>query len=205
MKRCKRALALLLALGLALSLSACSKAELRAWAEETVIDLVTKMGLRTTEGGDEEAADLREATPGGQVVFPEGVDFGATHLVTDLRDGVLYVGFNNISNRSTPYFVAAGDSVTLTAYAAPSATVSNLAYKAALWELTEDQSATTYVPDSTIYFSADGDQVCGTATVSGLTPGRRYKITISYDSKAYITGGMTVSGVTDDALTSIEG
>src|SRR5699024_11723653 len=53
----------------------------------------------------------------------------------------LYIAFNGISNRSTDYFVAAGDSVTITAYGTTeSATI--LQFKAALWELSDDQTRT---------------------------------------------------------------
>ena len=41
-------------------------------------------------------------------------------------------------------------------------------------------------------------------TVSGLTPGKMYKVTVSYDSVSYyITGGMTVTGVGSEQLTSL--
>ena len=114
----------------------------------------------------------------------------------------LYIAFNGISNRSTDYFVAAGDSVTITAYGTTeSATI--LQFKAALWELSDDQTRTSYVPGSTVYFETGGD--CSTYTVSGLTPGKMYKVTVSYDSGMYyVTGGMTVTGIGSEELTTID-
>ncbi len=92
---------------------------------------------------------------------------------TMVSGDTLYIAFNGISNRSTDYFVAASDTVTLTAYATTeSATI--LEFKAALWELSDDQTKTSYLQGSTVYFPTGGE--CSTYTVSGLTPGKMYKV-----------------------------
>lgn len=65
----------------------------------------------------------------------------------------------------------------------------------AFWELSDDKTMTSYVPDSTIYYCADGADY--QYNVTGLTAGKQYKITISYDNgnKYYVTGGLKVEGL----------
>ena len=42
-------------------------------------------------------------------------------------------------------------------------------------------------------------------TISGLTPGKQYKINISYDSSVfYVTGGLKVQGLGSEELTSVD-
>ena len=156
-------------------------------------------GLRSESSNDDEAEET-VATPGGSISFPEGMDT-QSRFPTMVSGDTLYIAFNGISNRSTDYFVAASDTVTLTAYATTeSATI--LEFKAALWELSDDQTKTSYLQGSTVYFPTGGE--CSTYTVSGLTPGKMYKVTVSYDSVSYyITGGMTVTGVGSEQLTSL--
>ena len=62
---------------------------------------------------------------------------------------------------------------------------------------------TYYVIGSTVYYTTDG--TCYQYNVSGLTPGRQYKVYISYDStRYYITGGLKVQGLGSEELTTIE-
>lgn len=207
MKLAKRMPALLAAGLLAVSLTGCSKEELRDKATDIIIDTATKMGFIDAEGeGEEEEVVHTEATAGGSVTFPEGFDPTQGRIPTTLQDGTLYVGFNGIEYRSTAYFVAAGTSATVTAYANhDNPNQDTIQYKIALWQLSEDQTKTSYVDGTTVYFTATADgQQCYSYTMTGLTPGRRYKLAISYDSTwYYITGGITVSNVSDQDLTDL--
>ena len=196
MKLTKRIGVAALALVLALSLTACSPKDMLGNMIMGVADL---FGMRSESSNDDEAEET-VATPGGSISFPEGMDT-QSRFPTMVSGDTLYIAFNGISNRSTDYFVAASDTVTLTAYATTeSATI--LEFKAALWELSDDQTKTSYLQGSTVYFPTGGE--CSTYTVSGLTPGKMYKVTVSYDSVSYyITGGMTVTGVGSEQLTSL--
>ena len=196
MKLTKRIGVAALALVLALSLTACSPKDMLG---NMILGVADLFGLRSESSNDDEAEET-VATPGGSISFPEGMDT-QSRFPTMVSGDTLYIAFNGISNRSTDYFVAASDTVTLTAYATTeSATI--LEFKAALWELSDDQTKTSYVPGSTVYFATGGD--CSTYTVNGLTPGKMYKVTVSYDSVSYyITGGMTVTGVGSEQLTSL--
>lgn len=196
MKLTKRIGVAALALVLALSLTACSPKDMLG---NMILGVADLFGLRSESSNDDEAEET-VATPGGSISFPEGMDT-QSRFPTMVSGDTLYIAFNGISNRSTDYFVAASDTVTLTAYATTeSATI--LEFKAALWELSDDQTKTSYLQGSTVYFPTGGE--CSTYTVSGLTPGKMYKVTVSYDSvRYYITGGMTVTGVGSEQLTSL--
>ena len=196
MKLTKRIGVVVLALVLALSLTACSPKDMLG---NMILGVADLFGLRSESSNDDEAEET-VATPGGSISFPEGMDT-QSRFPTMVSGDTLYIAFNGISNRSTDYFVAASDTVTLTAYATTeSATI--LEFKAALWELSDDQTKTSYLQGSTVYFPTGGE--CSTYTVSGLTPGKMYKVTVSYDSVSYyITGGMTVTGVGSEQLTSL--
>ena len=196
MKLTKRIGVAALALVLALSLTACSPKDMLG---NMILGVADLFGLRSESSNDDEAEET-VATPGGSISFPEGMDTQG-RFPTMVSGDTLYIAFNGISNRSTDYFVAASDTVTLTAYATTeSATI--LEFKAALWELSDDQTKTSYLQGSTVYFPTGGE--CSTYTVSGLTPGKMYKVTVSYDSVSYyITGGMTVTGVGSEQLTSL--
>ena len=196
MKLTKRIGVAALALVLALSLTACSPKDMLG---NMILGVADLFGLRSESSNDDEAEET-VATPGGSISFPEGMDT-QSRFPTMVSGDTLYNAFNGISNRSTDYFVAASDTVTLTAYATTeSATI--LEFKAALWELSDDQTKTSYLQGSTVYFPTGGE--CSTYTVSGLTPGKMYKVTVSYDSVSYyITGGMTVTGVGSEQLTSL--
>ncbi len=196
MKLTKRIGVAALALVLALSLTACSPKDMLG---NMILGAADLFGLRSESSNDDEAEET-VATPGGSISFPEGMDT-QSRFPTMVSGDTLYIAFNGISNRSTDYFVAASDTVTLTAYATTeSATI--LEFKAALWELSDDQTKTSYLQGSTVYFPTGGE--CSTYTVSGLTPGKMYKVTVSYDSVSYyITGGMTVTGVGSEQLTSL--
>ena len=196
MKLTKRIGVAALALVLALSLTACSPKDMLG---NMILGAADLFGLRNESSNDDEAEET-VATPGGSISFPEGMDT-QSRFPTMVSGDTLYIAFNGISNRSTDYFVAASDTVTLTAYATTeSATI--LEFKAALWELSDDQTKTSYLQGSTVYFPTGGE--CSTYTVSGLTPGKMYKVTVSYDSVSYyITGGMTVTGVGSEQLTSL--
>ena len=196
MKLTKRIGVAALALVLALSLTACSPKDMLG---NMILGVADLFGLRSESSNDDEAEET-VATPGGSISFPEGMDT-QSRFPTMVSGDTLYIAFNGIANRSTDYFVAASDTVTLTAYATTeSATI--LEFKAALWELSDDQTKTSYLQGSTVYFPTGGE--CSTYTVSGLTPGKMYKVTVSYDSVSYyITGGMTVTGVGSEQLTSL--
>lgn len=196
MKLTKRIGVAALALVLTLSLTACSPKDMLG---NMILGVADLFGLRSESSNDDEAEET-VATPGGSISFPEGMDT-QSRFPTMVSGDTLYIAFNGISNRSTDYFVAASDTVTLTAYATTeSATI--LEFKAALWELSDDQTKTSYLQGSTVYFPTGGE--CSTYTVSGLTPGKMYKVTVSYDSVSYyITGGMTVTGVGSEQLTSL--
>ncbi|MDD4849746.1 MAG: hypothetical protein PHO10_03495 [Gemmiger sp.] len=196
MKNKKRWLAALLVVALAFSLAGCN-------FREVASDLIIKV-MGVDESDTEEPSNDIYAPAGGSVTFPEGMDT-ASRFVTTLQDGNLYIAFNGIANRSTGYFTPAGDSVTISSYASTdSPTLTE--YKAALWQLSDDETSTQYVPGTTVYFTTSTDQSCYTYTVSGLDVGKRYKVVVSYDSgKYYVSGGMQVQGVGGDALKDVEG
>ena len=187
MKLTRKLAALAMAVLLAVSLTACSPKE---WAQNVVVHLVHKLGL--VEESDEEDTDTTTKAPaGGSVEFPAEMDTDSARVVTYPVDDTLYVSFNGIANRSTEYFVAGGDSMTVTGYASTEASSENYMYfKIAFWELSDDKTMTSYVPDSTIYFRAD--EADYQYTITGLTAGKQYKITISYDNgnKYYVTDGL---------------
>ena len=165
----------------------------------------TALGFIDGEASDEEdEADETVASAGGDVTFPEGMDTTESKLVTQVEGDTMYVAFNGIQNRSTDYFVAAGDSVTITGYATTESTNENYqTFKVALWELSDDRATTSYVIGSTIYYPTDGTNY--SYTITGLTPGRQYKVTVSYDSvKFYVTGGLKVQGLGSEELTAVE-
>ena len=96
------------------------------------------------------------------------MDTTAARVVTYPVENTLYVSFNGIANRSTEYFVAGGDSMTVTGYATTEASNEKYMYfKIAFWELSDDKTMTSYVPDSTIYYCADGADY--QYNVTGLT------------------------------------
>ena len=194
----KRLGALALVGVMALTLTACSPKEMLS---NVILKTATVLGFRDADAGDEDEAPEKKAEAGGSVTFPEGMDT-TSRFVNEVHGDTLYIAFNGIANRSTDYFVAGGDSVTITGYATTdSATINE--FKAAIWELSDDRTQTSYVKDTTVYFATGGD--CSTATISGLTPGKMYKVYISYDSSSYyITGGMTVTGVGSEEMTTVE-
>ena len=172
----------------------------KAWAQDTVVKLVKAMGL-VEESEDDDTDTTTKAAAGGSVEFPEGMDTSAARVVTYPQDNTLYVSFNSIANRSTEYFVAGGDSMTVTGCATTEASSEKYMYfKIAFWELSDDKTSTSYVQGSTIYYCADGSAY--QYNVTGLTPGKQYKITISYDNgnKYYVTGGLKVEGLGSEEL-----
>ena len=201
MKRSRTWIALALALCLALSLSACSPKET---FKTVVVKACTVLGFIDESSGEEEEATQVMATAGGDVTFPEGMDTTSGKLVTQASGNTLYVAFNGIANRSTEYFVPASDSITVTGYATTESTNENYqTFKVAVWELSEDKTQTSYVIGSTVYYTTDGS--CYTYTITGLTPGKQYKVNISYDSSVYyITGGLKIEGLGSEELTTIE-
>ena len=197
MKLAKRAAALVLAAVLALSLTACSPKEV---ASNLILKTADMLGLRE-EGSDDDEADEIVAQPGGEVNFPDGLQDTSVHWNQQVQDGTLYVAFNSIQNRNTEYFVAGGDSMTVTGCATTEASSEKYMYfKIAFWELSDDKTSTSYVQGSTIYYCADGSAY--QYNVTGLTPGKQYKITISYDNgnKYYVTGGLKVEGLGSEEL-----
>lgn len=201
MKRTRTWIALALALCLALSLSACSPKQAM---KDLVVKAVTVLGFREEGAGEEEEATKVMATAGGDVTFPEGFDSTSAKLVTQAAGDTLYVAFNGIQNRSTEYFVPASDSITVTGYATTESTNENYqVFKVAVWQLSDDKTMTSYVQGSTIYYTTDG--TCYNYTITGLTPGKQYKINISYDSSIYyITGGLKIQGLGSEELTTVE-
>ena len=190
MKLTRKLTALAMAVLLAFTLTACSP---KAWAQDTVVKLVKAMGL-VEESDDDDTDTTTKAAAGGSVEFPEGMDTGAARVVTYPQDNTLYVSFNGIANRSTEYFGAGG-------YATTEASSEKYMYfKIAFWELSDDKTSTSYVQGSTIYYCADGSAY--QYNVTGLTAGKQYKITISYDNgnKYYVTGGLKVEGLGSDEL-----
>ena len=178
MKR-TRTLALLTALVcLCVSLTACSPKEV---LKSAILKTTTALGLRQETSDEDEVDDLSYATGGGDVTFPETMDTTASKLVSEVDD-----------------------SLCITGYATTESTNENFqTFKIALWELSDDKTSTSYVIGSTVYYTTDG--TCYQYNVSGLTPGRQYKIYISYDStRYYITGGLKVQGLGSEELTTIE-
>lgn len=202
MKRTRKWIALALALCLALSLSACSPKETM---KNLIVKTVTTLGFIEEGSGEEEESTDVMAAAGGEVSFPEGMDTTSGKLVTQVEGDTLYVAFNGIANRNTEYFVAGSDTITVTGYATTESTNENYqTFKVAVWELSEDKTTTSYVIGSTVYYTTDG--TCYTQTISGLTPGKQYKVNISYDSSIYyVTGGLKIQGLGSETLTTIEG
>ena len=202
MKRTRKWIALALALCLALSLSACSPKETM---KNLIVKTVTALGFIEEGSGEEEESTDVMAAAGGEVSFPEGMDTTSGKLVTLVEGDTLYVAFNGIANRNTEYFVAGSDTITVTGYATTESTNENYqTFKVAVWELSEDKTTTSYVIGSTVYYTTDG--TCYTQTISGLTPGKQYKVNISYDSSIYyVTGGLKIQGLGSETLTTIEG
>lgn len=202
MKRTRKWIALALALCLALSLSACSPKETM---KKLIVKTVTALGFIEEGSGEEEESTDVIAAAGGEVSFPEGMDTTSGKLVTQVEGDTLYVAFNGIANRNTEYFVAGSDTITVTGYATTESTNENYqTFKVAVWELSEDKTTTSYVIGSTVYYTTDG--TCYTQTISGLTPGKQYKVNISYDSSIYyVTGGLKIQGLGSETLTTIEG
>lgn len=186
---------------LCVSLTACSPKEV---LKSAILKSTTALGLRQETSDEDTVDDLTYATGGGDVTYPEDMDTTESKLVTEVSDNTLYVAFNGIQNRSTDYFVAGSDSLTITGYATTESTNENYqTFKVALWELSDDRTSTGYVIGSTVYYTTDG--TCYQYTISGLTPGKRYKVYISYDStRYYITGGLKVEGLGSEELTTIE-
>ena len=173
--------------------------------KDAVVKAVTVLGFRDESASDEEEATKVMATSGGEVTFPENRYTYRGKLVTQAAGDTLYVAFNGIQNRSTEYFVPAGDSITVTGYATTESTSENYqVFKVAVWQLSDDQATTSYVQGSTVYYTTDG--TCYTYTITGLTPGKQYKVNISYDSSIYyVTGGLKIQGLGSEELTTIEG
>lgn len=199
MKLHHRVLALGMAAVMALALTACSPKKV---AQDMVIGMVQALGFTTADEEEDEATETM-ATEGGSITYPEGFDASGTNAL--LQDGTLYLSFKDMQYYSTDFFTPAGDTVTVTSYGSIDATTSYTAYKIALWELSEDGTTTSYVAGSTIYFTISSDETCYTYDIGGLTPGKKYKARVSFDSTvARVTGGMTISGLTDDALVQTE-
>ena len=199
MKLHHRVLALGMAAVMALALTACSPKKV---AQDMVIGMVQALGFTTADEEEDEATETM-ATEGGSITYPEGFDASGTNAL--LQDGTLYLSFKDMQYYSTDFFTPAGDTVTVTSYGSIDATTSYTAYKVALWELSEDGTTTSYVAGSTIYFTITSDETCYTYDIGGLTPGKKYKARVSFDSTvARVTGGMTISGLTDDALVQTE-
>lgn len=188
------------ALFLCLTLTACSPKEA---LKPIILKVCTAMGL-VSENSDDDTDTRTFAEDGGEVVFPAGMDTSASRFVSYAEGSTLYASFNGVQMGNTDFFVAGSDTVTLTSYATTEATKeAYMYYKLAVWQLTDDRTKVAYIPESTTYFRADGE--CRSATISGLTPGKQYKITLSYDaSSVYVTGGLTVSGLGSTELETIE-
>lgn len=136
MKLTRKLAALAMAVLLAVSLTACPPKQV---AQDMVVHLVHKLGL--VEESDEDDTDTTTKAPaGGSVEFPAEMDTTAARVVTYPVENTLYISFNGIANRSTEYFVAGGDSMTVTGYATTEASNEKYMYfKIAFWELSDDQ------------------------------------------------------------------
>lgn len=171
----RRLLALLLALTLCAALLAgCSKKEEEEPPEEPVSREI-------------------QATPGGSgPEFSEEFDQTA-RFATETVGDTLGAVFNGIQNRSTPYFVPAGSSITINARATTESD-KRFDYRVSLWQQT-DYGTTIYVEGRTVAFTADGGWYTG--SIDGLTPGARYKLTLSYypGGSYYISGSLAVRGL----------
>lgn len=203
MKRKQLFAAVAMAVCLCFALTACSPKET---LKTVIIKTCTLLGFVEEDSSEEEDTRVY-AEDGGTVTFPEGMDTTESRFVNYVEGDTLFVAFSRINLSylgSTDFFVAGSDSVTVTSYATTEATRENyMYYKVAVWELADDRSTVSYIPDSTVYFRADGD--CRTKTISGLTPGKQYKITLSYDaSSVYVTGGFTVSGLGSSDLEVVD-
>lgn len=200
MKLHHRVLALGMAVVMALALTACSPKKV---AQDMVVGMVRALGFTTADEEEDEATETM-AVEGGSITYPEGFDTSGTNAL--LQNGTLYLSLNDMQYYSTDFFTPAGDTVTVTSYGSTDASKTGYtSYKVALWELSEDGSTTSYVPGSTVYFTVSSDETCYTYDIGGLTAGKKYKARISFDStQARITGGMTISGLTDDALVQTE-
>ncbi len=149
-------------------LTACSPKQV---AQDLVVNLVHKLGL--VEESDDDETDtttkprLAAVWSSRRIWTPRRPAWSATR-----RTATLYASFNGIANRSTEYFVAGGDSMTVTGYATTEASSERYMYfKIAFWELSDDKTMTSYVPGSTIYYYADGS--ASQYTVTGLTAGKQ--------------------------------
>lgn len=166
MKRTRTLAPLTALVCLCVSLTACSPKEV---LKSAILKTTTALGLRQETSDEDEVDDLTYATSGGDVTFPETMDTTASKLVSEVDGDALYVAFNGIQNRSTDYFVAGSDSLSITGYATTESTNENFqTFKIALWELSDDKTSTSYVIGSTVYYTTDG--TCYQYNVSGMTP-----------------------------------
>lgn len=132
------------------------------------------------------------ATAGGSIQWPEGMDTTLRFSTqTDESTGTMYMVFNNVQNRFSEYFTAASDSITITSYATTESPSIN-EYLVTLWK--EGSNGREYLDGYTMTFATGGE--CQTAQFTGLQPGQRYKIGLSFLSGIYyISGGLTVQGL----------
>ena len=94
----------------------------------------------------------------------------------------------------------------------PSAAVMNIGTRLTIqseidWDLLKQSIYQAYdrCEGMRVRFAKDKDGTYYQYNVSGLTPGRQYKVYISYDStRYYITGGLKVQGLGSEELTTIE-
>lgn len=200
MKLHHRILPLFLAVVMAFTVTACSPKQM---LQDMIVNMVHAMGLGNSSTDDE--ADELHAEQGGSITFPEGFPTEDRYN-TMLSGGTFYISFSQMRLYNTDYFTVSGDSVTITAYGSTDESLTGIdSYKVALWQLSEDGAHATYVPDSTVYIDFSPDETCYTHTITGLTPGQRYKATISFDSNvAYAAGAVSITGLTDDELVQAE-
>ncbi len=113
MKLTRKLTALAMAVLLAVSLTACSRSRSpRIWSCIWSTSWAwSRNPTRMTP------TPPPKAPAGGNVEFPAEMDTTAARVVTYPVENTLYVSFNGIANRSTEYFVAGGDSMTVTGYA----------------------------------------------------------------------------------------
>lgn len=163
-----------------------------------LLALVLSAGLFSGCGGSEDDEPVEtpskeiQSTPGGSgPTFSEEFDQTA-RFATETSGDTMGVIFNRIQQRDTPYFTTAGSSITISAMATTESP-SRFGYRVSLWQQT-DYGTTQYTEGNTVAFTADGQWYTG--TISGLTPGVRYKLTIAYYPGSYsINGSMAVQGL----------
>lgn len=155
-----------------------------------VLCLALFAGCGKTESEDEPVEEKNWAQAGGALTYPEGMDTTARFSSLE-QDGTLYLSFNGIQNRTSGFFTAQGDSISIVTTGVTESE-KRKEYRITLWQ--ETDQGRRYVTGGTLYVTADNTLYSG--SFSGLTAGARYKVGIAYDGgSAYMSGGVAIGGV----------